>query len=215
MPRTCGTPDVACAGSRPARIPHAACRMPSSGQRGFTLAGLIVILTIIMLFIAYTVPRQWSKVLQREREKQTIFVMKQYARAIREWSSKHGGANPASLDQIKEARLPRVIRGTKGGYPDPLTGKDDWILVPPTAYTMAGNTGGVGVYVPPNMAGKQVFNPAASPKDYVGPFIGVRVPKSGQAMLMFKDSDQYENWVYTTVDLKVDFDNLTKVNPNQ
>jgi type II secretory pathway pseudopilin PulG len=171
-------------------------------------------MTIISLFIAYTVPRQWSKILQREREKQTIFVMKQYTRAIREWSGKHGGAIPASIDQLKEARLPRVIRGPKGEYVDPLTGKVDWILVPPTAFSMAGNFGGVGGWVPPNMVGKQIFNPQASPKGYVGPFIGVRVPVSGQAMLMFRDSDQYDQWVYTTNDLKVDFDNLTKVNPN-
>ena len=36
-------------------------------ERGFTLAALIVILTIMMVFVAYTVPRQWSTVMQRQR----------------------------------------------------------------------------------------------------------------------------------------------------
>lgn len=182
-----------------------------------------------MVFIAYTVPRQWSKVMQRERERQTIFVMKQYARAIREWSSKHGGTNPVSLDQLKEARLPRVMRGPKGEYVDPLTGKVDWILVPPTAIqTLGGVGGGVGVNVGgvgvggttgTTTSGTQgpqyALNKDASPKDYVGPFVGVRPPISGQSMLKFKEAEAYDQWVYTTLDLKVDIENATKVNPNQ
>ena len=51
-------------------------------QRGFTLASLIVIMSIMMIFVAYTVPRQWSAVMRRDRELQTIFVMQQYAKAI-------------------------------------------------------------------------------------------------------------------------------------
>lgn len=199
----------------------AVCRLRSVRfQRGFTLAGLLVVLTIMMVFIAYTVPRQWSKVMQRERERQTIFVMKQYARAIREFSSKHGGAPPASLDQLKEARLPRVIRGPKGEYADPLTGKIDWILVPPTAVAVGGATGGAtlggpGATTTTGTQGPQfTFNKDASPKDYVGPFVGVRPPISGPSMVKFKDAETYDQWVYTTLDLKVDTDNATKVNPN-
>src|SRR5258708_30881242 len=103
-------------------------------QSGFSLAGLLVILSIILIFVAYTVPRQWSAVIQREREKQTIFVMKQYARSIYEYQ-KTKGAAPVKLDQIKEARLPRYIRGVKGEDIDPLTGKVDWVLVPAGAVT--------------------------------------------------------------------------------
>src|ERR1043166_4661543 len=130
-------------------------RRGAAEERGFTLAGLIVILTIIMIFAAYTVPRQWSAIMQREREKQTIFVMKQYARSIYEFQKTKG--NPVKLDQIKEARLPRYIRGVNGEYLDPLTGKADWILVPAGAVTRT---------VDPS-TGKQTanFNAAASPKD--------------------------------------------------
>src|ERR1700704_4565553 len=63
-----------------------------ASEDGFTLAGVLVILTVIMVFVAYTVPRQWSEVMNRERDKQTIFVMRQYARAIREWTKRHGGS---------------------------------------------------------------------------------------------------------------------------
>ena len=164
----------------------------TSSERGFTLAGLIVILTIIMIFIAFTVPRQWSAVMQRDRERQTIFVMKQYARSIYEFQKTKG--NPVKLDQIKEARLPRYIRGVNGEYADPLTGKVDWILVPAGAVTRT---------VDP-ATGKQTtnFNAGASPKDYVGPFVGVRPPVTGKSYMSLNGADTYETWVYTVDDLK-------------
>ncbi len=193
------------------------CTRDSKGQRGFTLAGLIVILTIIAMFVAYTVPRQWSKVLQREREKQTIFVMKQYARAIATYQKAHG--MPTSLDQLKQARLPRVIRGPKGEYVDPMTGKVDWILVPPGAIQGGVTNQQAGMINPVARQavapqGSTTLNLAASPKDYVGPFIGVRLPITGKAMLTFRDSDSYEQWFYTTTDLDIDTKAMTTVNPN-
>ena len=175
----------------------------SDRERGFTLAGLIVILTIIMVFVAFTVPRLWSAVMQRDRERQTIFVMKQYARAIYEFQKTKG--IPVKLDQIKEARLPRYIRGVNGEYVDPLTGKVDWILVPAGAVTRT---------VDP-ATGKQTtnFNTGASPKDYVGPFVGVRPPVSGKAYMSLNGADTYETWVYTVDDLKNEI-NMRVTQPN-
>ena len=184
----------------------------SRSDPGFTLAGLIVILTIMAVFIAYTVPKQWSKELQRDRERQTIFVMKQYARAIRRWQKAHGAGLPTSLDQMKEARLPRIVRGPTGEMLDPLTGKFDWILVPPGAYVPQNPAGGgpgpgPAPIPPPNTAstpsttssgGTSPFNNAASPKDYKGPFIGVRPPLTGKAMLKFGNAENYEEWFFTS-----------------
>src|SRR4051812_15115460 len=55
----------------------------AGSEHGFTLAGVLVICTIVMIFVVYTVPRQWSVIMKREREKQAMFVMKQYARSIK------------------------------------------------------------------------------------------------------------------------------------
>ena len=71
-------------------------------EPGFTLAALIVILTIMMIFVAYTVPRQWSTVMQREREQQTIYAMRQYARASTN-SRRSNNTYPTSPQQLKEA----------------------------------------------------------------------------------------------------------------
>lgn len=187
-------------------------------ERGFTLAALIVILTIISIMVAFTVPRQWSMVMQRDRERQTIFIMQQYARAILTWQQAHGGY-PTSLDQLKEARSPRLIRGPKAEYADPLTGEVDWILIPPGAVQQVpgqliggGSINGPGVQPPPTATnttgtasnGPGNFNPQASPKDYVGPFVGVRPNKTGKSMLSFRGADQYDQWVYTVIDLNND-----------
>jgi len=172
-------------------------RAAGSGQEGFTLAAVLVLLTIIAVMVAYTVPEQWSMVMKREREKQTIFLMKQYARAIKAWSMKNGGM-PTSLDQIVQAKSPRVIRGT-GKWPCPLTGKeDDWILVPFGAIQNPPGAGQTTQQQPSKL------NKQASPRDYVGPFVGVRPAAEGPSLITFNGATDYGEWVYTVLDLEVE-----------
>ena len=179
-------------------------------EDGFTLAGLIVILTIISIIIAFTVPEQWSRILGRDRDRQTIFLMKQYARAIHTWRTKHS-ALPVSFDQLKDARKPRVLRG-KGEWVCPITGKeDDWILVPPGAVVAGppgappppppppGGPGPQGQIRPPSK-----LNPDASPKDYVGPFVGIRPNAQGPSYIALNGAEDYGEWVYTVDDLQTE-----------
>ena len=167
-------------------------------QEGFTLAALIVILTIIAMVVAYTVPEQWSMIMGRERDRQTIFLMKQFARAIRTWSQKNSGAMPTSLDQVLDARRPRVIRGVDKPV-CPITGKaDDWILVPQTAITNLLNNNGQAQ----TQASK--LNKEASPREYTGPFIGVRPAAEGESYIEFNGAKDYSEWVYTILDLEAE-----------
>jgi type II secretory pathway pseudopilin PulG len=176
-------------------LPSAIRHLPSN-QAGFTLAALLVLLTIIAVVIAYTVPEQWSMIMARERDRQTIFLMKQYARAIKTWAMKNGGM-PTSLDQIIEAKEPRVIRGG-GKWICPITGKeDDWILVP---FNAIQNPPQPGQLQPqPSKLIKE-----ASPREYVGPFIGVRPAATGKSFLELNGASDYSEWVYTVMDLEVD-----------
>ena len=187
-------------------------------------------MTVIAIFVAYTVPRQWSIAMRRDRERQTIFVMKQYARAITAWQTAHGGL-PTSLDQLKEARSPRLVRGPKSEWVDPMTGKVDWILIPPqvaaqgtpqnpgqqwagSGYSMRGvngATGSVGATGATGTTGATDTTgtaPAskASPKDYKGPFVGVRPNITGDSYITLNGAEQYENWLYTINDLKTEND---------
>jgi type II secretory pathway pseudopilin PulG len=180
------------------------------GERGFTLAGVIVILTIMMIFAAYTVPRQWSVILQRDRDKQTIFIMRQYATAISAFQDKNK-TWPVSMDQLKDARTPRFLRGPKDGYIDPLTGQVDWLIIPASAVGATGQP----LPTPGNQPGSQTQTAPAAPttapgvpmKDYAGgPFIGVRPNKSGKSFAEFRNQENYETWMYTAFDYRTDRD---------
>ena len=183
-----------------------------SSESGFTLAGLIVIMTIIAVTIAYTVPKQWSIATARDRDQQTLFAMKQYARAIQAFQDKNK-AQPVSLDQLKQARNPRFLRGT-GEMIDPLTGKVDWIPIAMTNQVAqqgqqpgGASVGGIIQIVPvmppvPNPTQPAATNSAGQPGGFSGPIMGVRPNKTGTSYLMVNGSDTYEKWSYTTVDLQ-------------
>lgn len=179
-----------------------------SRQEGFSLAALIVILTIIAVVIAYTVPAQWSMVMKRERDRQTIFLMKQFARGILTWQQKHNSA-PVSLQQMQDARKPLILRNG-GKWPCPLTGKeDDWILVPEAAVPANGQVvpdingrPGGGVIPAPGAPGTRKLNKALSPKDYVGAFVGVRPNATGKSFIALNEAEDYSEWVYTVYDLR-------------
>ena len=187
-------------------------RAATRREGGFTLAGVLVIMTVMMIVVAYTVPRQWSTVMQRERELQTIFVMKQYARAIHEFSRKNGNTLPVSIDQLKEAKLPRYLRAKDGEYIDPLTGEVDWLIIPAssagaTGPAVPGTTGAGAGRGPTGATGPGTPGastvPAVPMKDYAGgPFIGVRPNKTGPSFLEFNGAQTYEQWTYTVNDLR-------------
>lgn len=182
-------------------------RADSPRERGFTLAGLLVILTVLAVVVAYTVPPAWSQIMKRERELQTIWVMKQYARAIYEFQRKRN-ALPVSLDQLKEQNTPRVLRAL---YPDPLTGELDWILVPPG--TPGGGATAPGLPPPsaqqPAPSARQPGQALpSSPQDYKGPFVGVRPPVSGQSYIALNGANQYESWLYTVTELQQEMSRL-------
>jgi type II secretory pathway pseudopilin PulG len=107
-------------------------RNRTTSESGFTLAAVIVIMTIMMIVVAYTVPRMWSTVMKRQRELQTKYVMQQYAKAISNFRAKNN-TYPTSPQQLKDARQPRMIRGVKGELTDPLTGEVDWLVIPQSA----------------------------------------------------------------------------------
>jgi type II secretory pathway pseudopilin PulG len=179
---------------------------PTTNESGFTLAGVIVLMTIMMVFVAYTVPRQWSSILQRDRERQTIYVMQQYARACLEFQRKNQ-TYPVSPSQLKEARAPRMMRGIEGELVDPLTGEVDWLVIPQAAAITSGP--GPQPQPQPQPAPTGTQPPPALPgiplKDYAGgPFVGVRPPVSGKSLLSLNGNETYETWNYTALDLQRD-----------
>lgn len=148
-----------------------------SAERGFTLAALIVILTILAMVVAYTAVPLWSDVMRRERDYQTIWVMKQYAKAIVEFERKHNVA--PTWTQLTEQKDPRVLRRE---YVNPLSGEMDWLAIP----AQQGNA------PPPEGL------PAVALNDYPGALAGVRPPQKGESFVTFNERSTYETWSYTS-----------------
>jgi type II secretory pathway pseudopilin PulG len=219
--------EVAECRGRTARHHHASSqrRNRATSESGFTLAAVIVLASVVMIFAAYTIPRQWSIIMKREREQQTIYAMQQYAKAIDEFKLKNN-TYPTSPQQLKDARQPRMIRGLKGEFVDALTGEVDWLVIPQSAaaalpqHNIAGNPNAPpGVPAPPpiqpplqtattDTSGTSGTNPPGPPalpgvpiKDYAGgPFIGVRPAAHGKSLNSLLGADTYETWVYTSLD---------------
>lgn len=211
-------------GSTPYRVFGRAARVSESSirnsQSGYTLAAVLVILSIVAIITAYLVPKMWSDIMWRERDLQTIFVMKQYARAINDYQRVRGGL-PTSLEQLEKQTLPRVLRQT---WNNPLSGELDWILVPQGTATPgqqpAQGAGGAppgqqsnqppGTGQPargqgPGTPTNQLGQPGGGdPRNYSGPFIGVRPPQTGASFLELNGQKSYENWIYTVNELLAD-----------
>jgi type II secretory pathway pseudopilin PulG len=175
-------------------------RRGRASERGFTLAAVIVITTILAFVIAYTVPEQWSRIMQREREIHTIWVMKQYARGIQEFQRKRG-SYPVSLEKLTEQKNPRIIRQL---YPNPLTGEVDWVLVPFGTPSPAQTAGVAAPGTPQPAPAPATPRPAPATGaggKQVGPFIGVRLPNRGESIVPLNGQTNYEDWVYTINEL--------------
>jgi type II secretory pathway pseudopilin PulG len=178
-------------------------RRGQRSEQGYTLAAVLVIVTILAMVLAYTIPDQWSFVMKREREIHAIWVMKQYARAIQEFQRKRG-TFPVSLEQLTEQKNPRIIRQL---YPNPLTGELDWILVPlgtPTPATTQGAAAPGTPPVPQPTPGAPPAQAGGGPGAQVGPFIGVRLPISGESVVPLNGLTKYEEWMYTINELQRD-----------
>lgn len=105
---------------------------PRFFQRGFTYLGLMLLIAIfgIGLAAAGTV---WHTEVQREKERELLFVGEQYARAIGSYyESTPTGIKqyPASLeDLLQDPRFPEMQRHLRKLYRDPITDSEQWGLI--------------------------------------------------------------------------------------
>src|SRR5687768_3267261 len=87
------------------------------GERGFAMAALLVGMGIMAIFMSVALPA-WRTMAQREKEAEFVFRGGQYARAIRLYQDKRGGAYPPDIDTLVRERFLRKK------YKDPITDDD-------------------------------------------------------------------------------------------
>jgi type II secretory pathway pseudopilin PulG len=111
---------------------------PRRGEEGYSLAMLIVAITIMNIMVAVALPL-WSYTIRREREEETIFRGLQYAEAIRVFRQRNGRF-PAKLEELLKIE-PRSIRQL---WTEPLSEDGEFGLVveaPPQPPAQPGQPG--------------------------------------------------------------------------
>ena len=112
-------------------------------QRGFGLVFLLLAVAVLGA-TAMIVATDWAQQIQREKEDELLRVGDQYAQAIAAYY--FGSPNPVRRYPndlsalLEDRRVPFLRRHLRTLYADPLTGSQDWGLVP------APDGGIMGVY---------------------------------------------------------------------
>jgi len=107
---------------------------PSRPQAGFTYIGLMLLIAMIGVASAATVTVA-DLARRRAAEAELLHVGRQYMKAFLDYEIAtppgHGNRAPGRLeDLLRDPRRPGVRRHLRQLYPDPVTGKADWELIP-------------------------------------------------------------------------------------
>lgn len=186
---------------------------PRRGEAGFNLVILMMAVTVTMILVAAALPA-WSNAVRRDKEEELIFRGLQYAEAMRVYQQRFGTL-PTRLDDLVKT-APRSIRQL---YPDPMTGKVDWVVI--RANAPADLQGGQ------NPGGEQGVDDGRESEEGgdagdsggaaggldgtvgMGPIRGVRSRSQETALKTFLDKDRYDQWLFT-VDLIQGAPNLAR-----
>jgi type II secretory pathway pseudopilin PulG len=101
-----------------------------NGSAGFTYIGLLVVIALIGLALSVAGEVTRTSV-RREKEAQLLFVGHEYRHAIVRFV-RQNHRYPLSLEELLQTETggPAPAHFLRRIYPDPMTGKADWTLVP-------------------------------------------------------------------------------------
>ncbi len=96
---------------------------------GFAYMALMLAVAVMGLVLGVTA-EVWHTAVQREKERELLFVGSQFRRAIGAYYLDHARAYPPSLeDLLKDSHQPATRRYLRKIYRDPMTGANEWGLV--------------------------------------------------------------------------------------
>lgn len=178
---------------------------PRRAQAGYNLVMLMVLVTILNIMVAASLP-SWSSVIRRDREEELISRGFQYAEAIRIFQNRFQRP-PIRLEELIEVE-PRSIRRL---WKDPMTEHGKWALIPlqgpsaPIQVQPGGQPGQEDEEGRPVDGGEEEGQEEGGfgvPKKevQVGPFKGVHSRSGKASILIFNGKERYDEWHFT-VDL--------------
>jgi type II secretory pathway pseudopilin PulG len=174
-------------------------------QAGYNLVMLMVLLTILNIVIAASLP-SWSSVIRRDREEELISRGLQYAEAIRIFQNRFQRP-PVRLEELIDVE-PRSIRRL---WKDPMTDSGKWRLIPLQGPSQPltpqppgeegevdpeGRMGGLQGEEGEGEEGEETFG---KPKQEVqiGPFKGVHSRSGKTSIMIFNGKERYDEWHFT------------------
>ena len=101
------------------------------GQRGVTYLIVLFLVALVGLGLA-ALGTVWQTEMQRERERELLFIGEQFANALWRYHDASPGAKelPRRLEDLLEDRRHQVPRRhLRQIFVDPLTGQRDWVLI--------------------------------------------------------------------------------------
>ena len=182
-----------------------------SSAAGYNLVMLMVLLTVLNIMIAASLPA-WSAVIRRDKEEELIFRGLQYAEGIRLFKNRFE-RDPVRLEELIEVQ-PRTIRQL---WKDPMTDDGKWALIPalapgqvirqePNGLDNGGGKDPDGGRGPGGDSGDDQgedqggedsgFGPKKG-EIQVGPFKGVHSKSRKTSFLVFNGKDRYDEWHFT------------------
>lgn len=104
-------------------------------EQGFTLLGLLFLVAGLGIAMA-ALGTMWHAAVQREKERELLFIGDQYRRAIESfWRLSPGGVKrlPRNFDELlSDPRFPTTVRHLRRFYRDPMTNSMEWGLIKET-----------------------------------------------------------------------------------
>ena len=98
--------------------------MKTGAQSGFTLIGLLFLVSVLGLLLAL-VGRNWQTAVAREKEAQLLFVGDQYRSALTSYYRMTPGSEkrypPQLQDLLRDPRFPNTVRHLRRLWPDPAS----------------------------------------------------------------------------------------------
>ena len=173
-----------------------------AAERGVTLVGLVMIVTVMSIMIAATLPL-WSMRIQRDKEEELISRGFQYAEAIRVFQKRFGRL-PNRLEELDKLE-PRSIRRL---WKDPMTEDGAWgaIVELPGRGLIALDSRTGQPLVPIDLDGDGEPDPLPVPPRTssdeeggppLGPIHGVKTRARGEAFQSLYDNENYGDWEFT------------------
>ncbi len=171
--------------------------VPRSGEAGYNLVVLAVMITAVNVLIAAALP-YWSSWAKRQKEDELVFRGLQYAEAIRLFQTRQGRF-PNQLEELIEVE-PRAIRQL---WANPMAEDGRWGVLLQSGGGQEGAEGeggepAVGITVTRAPAITAVPPGADGEGDVVGSIVGVYSATPGASIRIWNGHRDVQNWLFTS-----------------